>query len=168
MGVPFSAFSAKLEIACKKPNSDSFDLNASFTLGTASNRIDPPTEPVTLTVGTFTRTIPAGSFQAHGSGSFTFEGVIKGVSLQLRIAPRVSAILVPSGGVGRWFDRNREPSDGEVGHRSRQWHDLSRRPDWLVGCEGGASGHCPLGPARPMGRKPWHKKGELFWTWLGG
>jgi hypothetical protein len=42
-GVPFSAFSGKLQIAFgPSPNTDSFDLNASFTLGSASNGINPP------------------------------------------------------------------------------------------------------------------------------
>ena len=65
--VPFSAFSAKLEITFgKRPNTDAFELNSSFTLGSASNGINPPGEPVTLQVGAFTTTIPSGSFMGKG------------------------------------------------------------------------------------------------------
>jgi YVTN family beta-propeller protein len=103
-GVPFSAFSAKLEVHLgHKPNTDHFNLNASFTLGSASNGINPPTEPVTLKVGTFTTTIPPNSFkiaddqddqndQEEGVGMkrfgpFRFHGVIDGVRLEVGIEP---------------------------------------------------------------------------------
>ncbi|HEY4846907.1 MAG TPA: choice-of-anchor tandem repeat GloVer-containing protein, partial [Methylocella sp.] len=89
--IPFSAFRGKLEIEFgPSPKTDSFELKARFTLGSASNGINPPTEPLTLNVGTFTTTIPPGSFKAHkGSifGPFTFDGVINGVALEVRIAP---------------------------------------------------------------------------------
>jgi hypothetical protein len=40
------------------------DLKADFTVGSASNGIAPLTEDVTLTIGSFSTTIPAGSFVA--------------------------------------------------------------------------------------------------------
>jgi YVTN family beta-propeller protein len=103
-GIPFSAFSAKLENHFgHKPNTDHFNLNASFTLGSAGNGINPPTEPITLTVGTFSTTIPPGSFriaddqddqndQEEGVGMkrfgpFRFQGVIDGVDLRVLIRP---------------------------------------------------------------------------------
>jgi len=103
-GVLFSAFSAKLEIHFgDEPNTDHFNLNASFTLGSASNGIDPPTEPVTLKVGTFTTTIPRGSFKVDDDqddqndqeegvgmkrfGPFRVHGVIDGVDLRVLIRP---------------------------------------------------------------------------------
>jgi YVTN family beta-propeller protein len=103
-GVPFSAFSAKLEIySGHKPNTDHFKLNASFTLGSASNGIHPFAEPVTLKVGTFTATIPPGSFKIADDqddqndqeggvgmkkfGPFWFHGVIDGVDLRVLIRP---------------------------------------------------------------------------------
>ena len=59
---------------------------------TASNGINPPAEPVTLSVGTFTVTIPPGSFRKHKhedgdeheheDGSFSFHGKIGGVRLE--------------------------------------------------------------------------------------
>jgi YVTN family beta-propeller protein len=103
-GVLFSAFSAKLEMHLgKSPNTDHFNLNASFVLGSVSNGINPPAEPVTLKVGTFTTTIPPGSFkiaddqddqddQEEGVrmkrfGPFKFHGVIDGVDLRVLIRP---------------------------------------------------------------------------------
>ena len=60
--VPFASSFAKLEIA-----KDSFDLKESFTLGANSKGINPVTENVTLQIGTFSVTIPAGVLQADSS-----------------------------------------------------------------------------------------------------
>ncbi len=79
---PFATSSAKLEIAQL-----GFDLNESFTLGANSNGINPVTENVTLQIGTFSVTIPAGSFQLNPNGRFAFQGVINGVSMQVQIVP---------------------------------------------------------------------------------
>lgn len=58
---PFAAFNGQLGIQFgKKPNTDAFELLSEFTLGHTSNGINPPPEAVTLTVGTFTTTIPPG------------------------------------------------------------------------------------------------------------
>src|SRR5207248_1479845 len=70
-GIPFSCFRGKLEIDRDK---DAFDLNAGFNLGPGGS-INPLTEPVTLTIGTYSVTIPAGSFVKHDDG-YHFEGVI--------------------------------------------------------------------------------------------
>ena len=84
--VPFAAFSAQLLIQFgNAPNTDLFELSSNFTLGSASNGINPPAEPVTLQVGTFTTTIPSLSFT--GAGSFSFQGVINGVDLTVGISP---------------------------------------------------------------------------------
>jgi hypothetical protein len=91
-GVPFLAFNARLKIDFgKKPNHDSFELRSSFTLSSTAPAIDPVTQDVKLQSGTFTTTIPAGSFKKHRDevehedGFFTFHGVINGVSLEARI-----------------------------------------------------------------------------------
>jgi YVTN family beta-propeller protein len=76
----FSAFSTKLDIS-----SAGFDLKGTFTLGTGGS-INPPAQPLTLQVGTYTVTVPAGSFKAGPKGTFTFAGTIGGVALQIRIA----------------------------------------------------------------------------------
>jgi hypothetical protein len=87
--VPFSSFTSKLDILAGPP--PSFDLNATFTLGAGSNGINPLTEAVTLRVGTYTVTIPAGSFHqlTRGSkaGGYVFEGAIGGVTLEAQIVP---------------------------------------------------------------------------------
>jgi hypothetical protein len=80
--VPFATSFAKLEVTA-----GGFDLNESFTLGRNSNGIKPVTEKVTLQIGTFSVTIPAGSFRQIPHGKFAFEGVIKGVSLEAQIVP---------------------------------------------------------------------------------
>jgi 6-phosphogluconolactonase len=80
--VLFASSFAKLEI-----NAGGFDLNESFTLGKNSNGINPVTENVTLQIGTFSVTIPPGSFKKNPNGRFAFQGVIKGVNLQFQIVP---------------------------------------------------------------------------------
>jgi YVTN family beta-propeller protein len=85
---PFTAFSAKLDIEFgKQPSTGAFELRSEFTLGRSSNGINPPAEPVTLTVGTFATTIPPGSFTGKGYGPFHFEGTINGAALQVSIVP---------------------------------------------------------------------------------
>ena len=80
--VPFATSFAKLEISAR-----AFDLNESFTLGPNSNGIDPVTQDVTLKIGTFSVTIPAGSFHQNPNGRFAFEGAINGMSLEAQIVP---------------------------------------------------------------------------------
>jgi 6-phosphogluconolactonase len=84
--VPFAAFTARAEIA---PADRQFEVEATFTLGASSDGIKPLAEAVSLTVGTFSTTIPAGSFKLD-EGRFVFEGVINGVALEAEIRPRGS------------------------------------------------------------------------------
>ena len=87
-GVPFLAFNAELEINYRRaPNEDVFDLQSNFILGRASHGIHPETDSVKLEIGTFTVTIPAGSFEGKGFGPFEFRGVIDGVDLHVEIEP---------------------------------------------------------------------------------
>ena len=80
--VPFAAFNPKVEITLGPlANDDEFEIKATLTLGTSSNGIAPLIEAVTVQVGTFSTTIPAGSFKLK-KGRFTFEGVINGVKLE--------------------------------------------------------------------------------------
>jgi hypothetical protein len=74
-GAPFLAFSAKLDIAFgPAPNQDSFNLHSPFTLSSTAPGIPPHRDPVTLQVGTFSITIPPGSFREQPDGSFFFAG----------------------------------------------------------------------------------------------
>jgi hypothetical protein len=83
-GKPFSSFSGKLELDL---NAGSFDLNAAFKLG-AGGSINAPIQPVNLTIGTYSVTIPPRSFVTQKQG-YAFQGVVNGVSLQ---------VLIKSGG----------------------------------------------------------------------
>jgi uncharacterized repeat protein (TIGR03803 family) len=101
---PILAFRATLEI-----EHNSYEINASFTLSSTAS-IDPLTQPVTLSIGPFTTTlppggqftatippgsfktatIPPGSFRKGNHGVFSFEGTIDGVSLKASIKPTVT------------------------------------------------------------------------------
>jgi Tol biopolymer transport system component len=88
---PFASFTAKVEIKLgPDANDDKFEVKSTLTLGNGSNGIAPLTEEVRLRVGTFTTTIPAGSFMQDTKGRLKFEGVIDGVALE--------AVLRPLGG----------------------------------------------------------------------
>jgi YVTN family beta-propeller protein len=85
-GVPFLAFSAKLAIQFGSiPTKDAFGLGSGFMLSITAPALNPLTAPVTLQIGTFSTTIPAGSFKKQKDGSFAFKGVIDGVSLEALI-----------------------------------------------------------------------------------
>jgi Beta-propeller repeat len=102
--VPFAAFRANAEIELRhrlhhdeqemrhqshdedfearhRPHEDAFEMTATFTLDPNNNGIAPLTEAVTVQVGPFSTTIPAGSFTLK-KGRFTYEGVINGVRLE--------------------------------------------------------------------------------------
>jgi YVTN family beta-propeller protein len=82
-GVPFLTFNAVLNIAFgTAPNIDAFTLGTGFTLSSTAPVINPLTQPITLQIGTFAVTIPAGSFNETGKGIFSFEGVINGVTMK--------------------------------------------------------------------------------------
>src|SRR2546427_769359 len=84
---PFAAFHARIEIEHERHKRE-FEVKGTFTLGAGSNGINPLTEDVTLEVGAFTATIPAGSFRRHGHGTFKFEGVAGGARLEVKIQAR--------------------------------------------------------------------------------
>ena len=84
-GVEFASAFPKLTIKAGPPAG--FDLNELFTLGAASNGIDPLTEPAELRIGTYSVIIPAGSFKAIPNGRYAFNGVINNVSLAVQIEP---------------------------------------------------------------------------------
>jgi hypothetical protein len=85
---PFASFTTKLEIKLNPGvNDDTFEVKSTFTLANGSNGINPLTEPVTLRVGNFSTTIPAGSFKQDKKGQFKFEGTISGISLEAKVIP---------------------------------------------------------------------------------
>jgi hypothetical protein len=66
---PFLAFGAVLNIDFgSAPNTDAFTLGTTFTLSSTAPAFNPLTQAVTLQIGTFAVTIPAGSFYQTGKG----------------------------------------------------------------------------------------------------
>lgn len=65
-----------------------FHLKGTFSLGAgaSSTGIDPVAQLVALQVGSFSTTIPKGSFRRTPRGRFVFEGVLNGVNLDAQIA----------------------------------------------------------------------------------
>jgi len=86
--LPFSSFNTKLSLV--PASSGRFDLNSTLVLSPSAS-IDPVTEPLTLSVGPYGVTIPAGSFQPVKNGSkqggWNLSGNIGGVNLAIQIAP---------------------------------------------------------------------------------
>ena len=79
--IHFSAFHAGGEI-----EGNEFEVQGGFTLGAGTNGIHPLTEAVVLQLGSFSVTIPSGSFKRTRGGSYRFEGTIGGVALEIHIA----------------------------------------------------------------------------------
>jgi len=135
--VQFRALSATLDIHFGgAPNQDTFNWHSQFTLSsTASNGINPVTEPVTLQVGTFGTTIPPGSFTKNRNGSFTFAGGDRWREPECADqADGHFALRVPHGGDWRELDRYQEPGAGDIDHRRRQRLDLGQGPHPLDAC----------------------------------
>lgn len=78
----FAAFSAELE-----EEHGTFGLSGKFALGAGNNGISPPNEAVTLQIGNYSATIPAGSFVKTATGAYVYEGSAGGAALRIRIAP---------------------------------------------------------------------------------
>jgi len=84
----FDSFSGKLQLSGPSLFAVSFDLTATFALDRLSNGINPATEVVMLSIGTYNVTIPAGSFQAIHGGGYAYQGTIAGVALQVQLVPQ--------------------------------------------------------------------------------
>jgi len=82
---PFAAFQAEVEVRTSRIRSEA---EGQFTLGDASNGIDPSAEHVTFQIGSFSGSIPKASFRADPStGAFNFDGLIGGTPVEAVIAP---------------------------------------------------------------------------------
>jgi|SRR5579864_1486591 len=77
----FSDFSADVNV---NPNKGKFETEGSFILASTSDGIDPLSEDVSLQIGSFSATIPPGSF-VQNQNEFKFEGVINGSALKASI-----------------------------------------------------------------------------------
>lgn len=89
-GLPFREFKiAGLDITqTATPNRDTFNSYAYFTLGADSNGIRPDVEPVSVALGGFITTIPAGSFIKQADGSFGYLKSVNGVLYNASIRPQ--------------------------------------------------------------------------------
>jgi DNA-binding beta-propeller fold protein YncE len=81
--VPFKNFLVKAAI--DEDRKTSFHVEGFFTLGKGSNGIYPLSETVTLQVGSYSVTVPSGSFKERDRFAYIFVGEIDGVDLNIRI-----------------------------------------------------------------------------------
>ena len=83
-----SGLSASLQTTVGPP--PGFDLDATLTLD-SSLVVDPLTQPVTLQLGSYSITLPAGSFNAYQSGAhsevYLYQGVDNSTTLKIQITP---------------------------------------------------------------------------------
>jgi PA domain len=87
--IPFATFAAQAALSLRhKTNDGEFAMAALFTLGAASNGINPLNEAVTLVWGTGHWTIAAGSFHQiiQGQNVFGFRGLIGATSLDVLLS----------------------------------------------------------------------------------
>jgi len=85
--VPFAKYAATVYLA---PKLSSFSATETFTLGANNTGLNPPTQAVTLALGTLTLSIPAGSFAQDmppRTSSYAFEGSVNGGTLYVSISP---------------------------------------------------------------------------------
>ncbi len=81
--VPFDTFKATAEI--DEDRKTSFRVEGFFTLGAGSDGIYPLSESVQLQVGSYSATLPAGSFAEKDEHQFDFDGTINNVDLKIKI-----------------------------------------------------------------------------------
>jgi len=79
----FAAFAVTLGI---NQISKAFEVNGTFTMGPGGS-LSLETQPMTIELGGFLTTIPAGSFAQTGQGMYAFVGTVKGVALEANVAP---------------------------------------------------------------------------------
>jgi hypothetical protein len=86
--VPFAAFRVQLEITARPP--PGFQLRATLTQGTNAPAINPLTQGLTLSLGSYTLNVPSTVFQKTSKSTWVYEGKLNGVSLQVRIAQQTT------------------------------------------------------------------------------
>ncbi len=113
-GSEFSAFSVNPLRINQRPKT--VFLVSNFTLGPESNGINPVQEAVTLTIGNFTTTIPAGSFRKGLAGVYAFAGKISNVSIDALIIPlRNNRFAFQAAAYGADFSGTQNPVTVELG-----------------------------------------------------
>jgi uncharacterized repeat protein (TIGR03803 family) len=86
--VPFAAFHVQLEITAGPP--PGFQLRATLTQGTNAPAINPLTQGLTLSLGSYTLNLPSTVFQKTSKSTWVYDGKVNGVSLQVRIAQQTA------------------------------------------------------------------------------
>jgi 6-phosphogluconolactonase (cycloisomerase 2 family) len=81
--VAFETFKAKVDL--DEDRKTTFLVDGFFTLGSGSDGIYPLSETVELQVGSYSVTLPAGSFRERGRHEYEFNGTINDVDLKIRI-----------------------------------------------------------------------------------
>lgn len=82
VSTPFAEFTVDNLVIEK----EGFHIQGQFAPGTNSAGIDPTQQPVTLAIGNFAFTIPAGSFVPKGnSNNFLFNGTVNGLEVNFQI-----------------------------------------------------------------------------------
>lgn len=79
----FETFKVKVDI--DEDRKTTFLVDGFFTLGSGSDGIEPVSETVALQVGSYSVTLPAGSFRERGRHEYEFNGTINDVDLKIRI-----------------------------------------------------------------------------------
>jgi hypothetical protein len=83
----FAQFNARAELNLgKRANDDAYQMSGFLRLSAGSDGIDPLTEPVTLKVGSFSATLPAGSFGQDGD-TYRYAGPADRSWLIVKISP---------------------------------------------------------------------------------
>jgi hypothetical protein len=86
-GNPFASFTAaQLEIASGTAGSFSFGPATVFALGSGAPALDLSTQAFSLSLGSVTINIPAGSFHQQKTGNWVFEGPVGSAAVQARIS----------------------------------------------------------------------------------
>lgn len=75
--VSFAKYTPELLVA---PKLSAYSVAASFTLGSSAPALSPTTQSLTLTIGSFSATIPSGSIKRPNAkvGLYTYDGVVNG------------------------------------------------------------------------------------------
>ena len=81
--VAFNKF--KIDVNIDEDRKTSVRIGGFFTLGAGSDGIYPLSEPVELQVGSYSVTLPAGSFRERGRHQFEYDGRINDVEVRIHI-----------------------------------------------------------------------------------
>jgi hypothetical protein len=93
----FATFTPTVDITS---TTKSFELRAPFILSSNSDGIQPADEDVSVSLGQFAITIPAGGFRVNRNGFYQFTGTVNGVALDAIIKPTTTGYLLQIEGSG--------------------------------------------------------------------